>query len=414
MNVLSKFVKKANFEPRATIDEAIDEIRKGRMVIVTDSEDRENEGDILMAAEDITPEKVNFMASQGRGLICAPITAPQAERLNLGPMVSRNEESQSTAFTVSVDARENISTGISAQDRYETLKKLADPASLGEDFVKPGHVFPLVARDGGVLVRAGHTEAAVDLARLAGKQPAGVICEIMNENGTMARMPDLIQFARKHKIRLITIADLIQYRRTREIMVAELAHANIPTEYGTFKLIAFGNDVDNKEHFALIMGEIKEDEPTLVRVHSECLTGDVFHSLRCDCGDQLDGAMKKIAENKSGVLLYMRQEGRGIGIINKLKAYKFQDQGFDTVEANKKLGYDADLRDYGIGAQILSVLGIKEIKLMTNNPRKIVGLEGYGLKIKERISLIIEANPHNQKYLDTKLDKLGHYLNKSD
>ncbi|MES0490264.1 MAG: bifunctional 3,4-dihydroxy-2-butanone-4-phosphate synthase/GTP cyclohydrolase II [Leptospirales bacterium] len=414
MKVLSKFTKKTSFEPRATIEEGIEEIKKGRMVIVTDSEDRENEGDIIMAAEDVTPEKVNFMASQARGLICAPVTASQAERLNLAPMVSRNEESQSTAFTVSIDAREDISTGISAEDRYKTLKRLADPVSLEEDFVKPGHVFPLVAREGGVLVRAGHTEAAVDLASLAGKQPAGVICEIMNEDGTMSRMPDLIKFARKHKIRLITIADLIQYRRTREIMVQELAHANIPTEYGTFKLIAFGNDVDNKEHFAMVMGEIKKDEPTLVRVHSECLTGDVFHSLRCDCGDQLDKAMKLISENKSGVLLYMRQEGRGIGIINKLKAYKYQDQGLDTVEANKKLGYDADLRDYGIGAQILSALGVKEINLMTNNPRKIVGLEGYGLKIRERIPLVIESNPYNEKYLETKLDKLGHYLNKSD
>jgi len=403
-----------DFKWRATVEEAIEEIKKGNIIIVTDSEDRENEGDLVMAASDVTPEKINFMAINARGLICAPITTKRAEKLGLGPMVTRNEESMRTAFTVSIDARDNISTGISAHDRYETIKKLASSDSVPEDFVRPGHIFPLVAREGGVLVRTGHTEAAVDFARLAGKEPAGVICEIMNPDGTMARIPDLKLFAQTHKIKLVTIADLIEYRRKRELMVKEEAQANIPTEYGTFRLIAFTNDIDNKEHFALVMGEINPNEPTLVRVHSECLTGDVFHSLRCDCGEQLNAAMKKISENGSGVLLYMRQEGRGIGIVNKLKAYQYQDRGYDTVEANAKLGYEADLRDYGIGAQILSSLGIKEIKLMTNNPRKIVGLEGYGLTITERIPLVIRSNDYNKKYLNTKLDKLGHYLNKSD
>ncbi len=399
---------------RASIDEAIEEIKKGNMIIVTDSEDRENEGDLLMAAQDVTPEKINFMASYGKGLVCAPITMHKSEKLNLNPMVSQNEEVHRTAFTISIDAKEDVSTGISAFDRSMTLSKLASSDSIPSDFVRPGHIFPLIAREGGVLVRAGHTEAAVDLARLAGKEPVGVICEIMKDDGSMARMPDLEKFAREHKIKLVTIADLIQYRRKREVMVREVAQARIPTEHGVFQMHAFLNDIDDKEHFALTMGEINPGEPTLVRVHSECLTGDVFHSLRCDCGSQLDAAMKRIADNGSGVLLYMRQEGRGIGIINKLKAYNFQDKGMDTVEANKELGYEADLRDYGIGAQILTSLGITKLRLMTNNPRKIVGLEGYGLEITERVSLVIAPNPHNVKYLSTKVDKLGHYLNKSD
>lgn len=419
MKGLKKFINfpgkdAADKSVRATIPEAIEEIKKGRMIIVTDSEDRENEGDLLMAAGDVTPEKINFMATFGKGLICAPITLQRAEKLNLNPMVSQNEEIHRTAFTISVDSRDEVTTGISAFDRSVTLNKLADPASNSADFVRPGHIFPLIARQGGVLVRAGHTEAAVDLAKLAGKEPAGVICEIMKDDGTMARMPDLELFAKEHNIKLVTIADLIEYRRKREVMVREVADARIPTDYGVFQMRAFVNDVDDKEHFALTMGEINSDEATLVRVHSECLTGDVFHSLRCDCGSQLNAAMKKIADNGSGVLLYMRQEGRGIGIINKLKAYNFQDKGMDTVEANRELGYDADLRDYGIGAQILTTLGVTKLKLMTNNPRKIVGLEGYGLEIVERVSLIIDPNPHNVKYLSTKVDKLGHYLNKSD
>jgi len=411
---LIKFSRAKESITKSTIQEGLEEIRNGRMIIVTDSEDRENEGDLLMAAEDITPEKVNFMASFGKGLICAPISEDRAKKLDLTPMVSKNQEVYRTAFTVSIDAKENVTTGISAADRYETLRKLADNLTSAHEFSKPGHIFPLIARQGGVLVRAGHTEAAVDLARMAGKQGVGVICEIMNEDGSMARMPDLLQFAQTHNIKLITIADLIEYRRQREVMVQEVAEAKIPTDYGEFRLKAFSNDIDDKEHFALVMGEINPDEPTLVRVHSECLTGDVFHSLRCDCGAQLQAAMKKISENKNGVLLYMRQEGRGIGIVNKLKAYRFQDEGLDTVEANKELGYDADLRDYGIGAQILSALGVGELRIMTNNPRKIVGLEGYGLKIVERVPIVIKSNPHNEKYLSTKSDKLGHYLNKPD
>jgi len=398
----------------STIEEAIEEIKQGKVIIVTDSEDRENEGDLLIAAEDATPEVINFMATFGKGLICAPITFDRAQKMGLDPMVSKNEESQKTAFTISVDARENVTTGISAHDRSYTLKLLAEAGTRPDDFVRPGHVFPLIARDGGVLVRAGHTEAAIDFARLAGKVPAGVICEIMKEDGTMARMPDLQKFARTHGIKIVTIADLIEYRRKKEIMVHMAAEARLPTEFGEFQIKAFLNDIDDKEHFALTMGEIDTNSPVLVRVHSECLTGDVFHSMRCDCGDQLESAMEKIAEAGQGVILYMRQEGRGIGIINKLKAYQYQDMGLDTVEANKKLGYDADLRDYGIGAQILSSLGIRKIRLMTNNPRKIVGLEGYGLEIVERVPLVIASNPHNKKYLSTKIDKLGHYLDKAD
>ena len=416
MKAIRKFIKfpAGKGFKKSSIEEALEEIKKGNMIIVTDSEDRENEGDLVMAASCVTPEKINFMATHGKGLVCVPLTAQKASKLNLEPMVMQNEESHQTAFTVSVDARNDVTTGISAYDRADTISKLAAPTSVAEDFVRPGHIFPLVAKEGGVLVRAGHTEAAVDLATLAGFEGAGVICEVINEDGKMARMADLETFAQTHGIKLITIADLIEYRRQREVMISPVAEARIPTNHGVFKMKAFTNNIDQKEHFALVMGEIDPDEPTLVRVHSECLTGDVFHSLRCDCGAQLDAAMAKIAENKNGVLLYMRQEGRGIGIINKLKAYNFQDEGFDTVEANHKLGYDADLRDYGIGAQILSSLGIQKIRLMTNNPRKVVGLEGYGLEIVERVPLVMESNPHNEKYLSTKHERLGHYLNKSD
>lgn len=414
MNVLRKLVKiqgkKEDLSCRITPEEAIEEIRKGNMLIVTDSIDRENEGDLLMAAEAVTPEKINFMAKFGRGLICTPVNMKRAQKLGLDPMVSKNEESMKTAFTISVDARNNVTTGISAADRAETIRLLASRTSTPDDFVRPGHIFPLIAREGGVLVRAGHTEAAVDLARMAGKEPVGVICEIMKEDGTMARMPDLEEFSKQHKIKLVTIEDIIEYRRTREMHVREVAEANLPTEYGNFKIKGFLNDYDEKEHIALIMGELDTNKPVLLRVHSECLTGDVFHSLRCDCGAQLAAAMKAISENGSGLILYMRQEGRGIGIINKLKAYKYQDEGMDTVEANKKLGYDADLRDYGIGAQILALLGVHEIRLMTNNPRKIVGLEGYGMKIVERVPLIVGKNPFNEKYLSTKVDKLGHMI----
>jgi 3,4-dihydroxy 2-butanone 4-phosphate synthase/GTP cyclohydrolase II len=406
--------KKEGITCRVSAEEAIEEIRKGNMLIVTDSADRENEGDLLMAAQDVTPEKINFMARYGRGLVCTPLSFKKARKLELDPMVSKNEESQRTAFTISVDARHNVTTGISAADRALTIKLLASSDSSPEDFVRPGHIFPLIARDGGVLVRAGHTEAAVDLARMAGKDHVGVICEIMKEDGTMARMPDLEIFATEHKIKLVTIEDIIEYRRTREKHVREVAEANLPTEFGNFKIKGFLNDYDDKEHIALIMGEIDTSKPVLLRVHSECLTGDVFHSLRCDCGAQLAAAMKSIAENGSGMILYMRQEGRGIGIINKLKAYKFQDEGMDTVEANKQLGYDADLRDYGIGAQILALLGVHEIRLMTNNPRKIIGLEGYGMKIVERVPLLAGKNPFNEKYLSTKMDKLGHFMNEQE
>ena len=406
-----KSKKNKDAEGISKVSEAIADLKAGKMIIVTDSEDRENEGDIVMAAEDITPETVNFMASHAKGLICVPVQADKAKKLKLNPMVTNNEDVRRTAFTVSVDAKENITTGISAPDRCETIRILADDNTMAEDFVRPGHIFPLVARDGGVLVRAGHTEAAVDLMLIAGKKPVGVICEIMKEDGTMARMPDLKKFAKKHKLKICTIKDLIEVRRRRERMVEQVAESAMPTAFGEFKATAFQSELDDKIHVALSMGDIKPDEPVMVRVHSECLTGDVFHSLRCDCGPQLDAALAQIAKEGRGVLLYMRQEGRGIGLVNKLKAYKYQEEGLDTVEANEKLGFAPDLRDYGIGAQILVNLGVRKINLLTNNPRKVVGLEGYGLEINERVPLVIDANPHNEKYLKTKSNKLGHFLN---
>ena len=396
-----------------TIEEAIEDIRNGKMVIVVDDPDRENEGDLVIASEKITPEAVNFMAKEGRGLICLSLLPERCKELDLPLMTDRNTDPKGTAFCVSIDAhpKYGTTTGISAYDRAITIKLAISPDAKPQDFVRPGHVFPLKARQGGVLERTGHTEASVDLARLAGLYPSGVICEIMKEDGTMARLPDLIKFAKKHNLKIITIADLVQYRLKKEKFVVREAEANLPTKYGTFKIYGYRNTLDNSEHIALVMGEIKEDEPVLVRVHSECLTGDVFGSLRCDCQSQLHLALKKISEEGKGVLIYMRgHEGRGIGIINKIKAYKLQEEGFDTVEANHKLGFNADLRDFGTGAQILLDIGVRKMRLMTNNPRKIVALEGFGLEIVERVPIITEPNPHNVCYLKTKKDILGHFI----
>ena len=396
--------------PFASIEEAVDVIRAGRMVIVVDDEDRENEGDLTLAAENVTPEAINFMARYGRGLICMSMTGDRLDQLEIPLMVNQNTTPFNTAFCVSIEAKQHVSTGISAADRAATVHAAIDPKTRPSDLARPGHMFPLRARDGGVLVRAGQTEAAVDLARIAGLYPAGVICEVMNEDGTMARVPELSKFAKKHGLLMITIEDLIKYRMRTERLVKRVATAALPTGHGAFRIHAYENQLDNETHVALVRGEIGDGKDVLVRVHSKCLTGDVFHSARCDCGGQLDAALARIAEEGRGVLLYLNQEGRGIGLANKIRAYELQDSGLDTVEANERLGFKADQRDYGIGAQILSDLGVKTMRLLTNNPRKFVGLQGYGLAISEAVPLEIPASDLTRRYLKTKKDKLGHRL----
>jgi len=398
---------KADF---ATIEEAIDEIRAGRMVVVCDDEDRENEGDLTLAAQFATPEAINFMAKHGRGLICLALTSERCDELGLDLMAAKNETPLQTAFTVAIEAREGVTTGISAADRAHTIQVAVDPESKPHDLVQPGHVFPLKAKSGGVLERTGQTEAAVDLARLAGLNPAGVICEIMNEDGTMARVPDLIPYCREHGLTMITVADLIAYRRRHDKLVERVVATALPTAFGEFMAVGYRSLVDEKHHVAMVKGGVDGASEVLVRVHSECLTGDVFHSLRCDCGEQLEAALAMIEQEGSGVLLYLSQEGRGIGLLNKLRAYKLQEEGLDTVDANLRLGLPADLRDYGIGAQILVDLGLTSIRILTNNPKKIRGLEGYGLSVAEQVPIRSVPNPHNQAYLNAKRDKLGHIL----
>ena len=393
-----------------TIDDVVRAVANGEMVIVTDDADRENEGDLLMAAEKATPEAINFMAMHGRGLICVPVSNERAEQLGLQRMVAHNREMYRTDFTVSVDAAHGVTTGISAHDRAKTIKTIADPGAKPEDLVQPGHIFPLRAKEGGVLRRAGHTEAAVDLARMAGLQPAGVLCEILHDDGTMARLPELMEFRKKHGLRICTIQSLIAHRRIREKLVEREQVVKLPTDYGDFDLHLYRSKLDGAHHLALVKGTISSNKAVLVRVHSECLTGDVFGSRRCDCGNQLHAALRQISEEGDGVLVYMRQEGRGIGLAAKIHAYKLQEEGLDTVEANAKLGFGSDLRDYGLGAQILFDLGVRKFRFLTNNPKKVVGLEGYGIQMVEQVPIRGEANPHNARYLETKRLKMGHSL----
>ncbi len=394
----------------ASIEEALEDIRRGKMVVVCDGEDRENEGDLVLAAQFATPEAINFMAKEGRGLICLAMTPERCEELGLNLMAAKNEAPLQTAFTVSIEAAEGVTTGISAHDRARTVQVAIDPHSKPEDLHQPGHVFPLKAKEGGVLERTGHTEASIDLARLAGLIPAGVICEIMNDDGTMARVPDLVGYCERHGLKMVTVADLISYRRRTEKLVERIVATKLPTKYGEFTAVGYRSLVDDKHHVAMVKGEVSGTDDVLVRVHSECLTGDVFHSLRCDCGDQLEAALAMIEREGRGVLLYLSQEGRGIGLLNKLRAYRLQEEGLDTVDANLKLGLPADLRDYGIGAQILGDLGLTSIRILTNNPKKIIGLEGYGLSVSEQVPIQSVSNPHNEAYLKTKRDRLGHAL----
>jgi 3,4-dihydroxy 2-butanone 4-phosphate synthase / GTP cyclohydrolase II len=396
--------------PFATIEAAIEDIRLGKMVVVCDDEDRENEGDLTIAAEFVTPEAINFMAKEGRGLICLALTPERCDELGLDLIAAKNESAFETPFTVSIEARHGVSTGISAADRARTIRVAINPESSPRDLVQPGHVFPLKAKPGGTLERVGQTEAAVDLARIAGLNPSGVICEIMNDDGTMARVPDLVEYCARHDLKMVTVADLVAYRRRTEKLVERVVDTKLPTVFGDFTAVGYRALVDGKHHVALVKGEVADREDVLVRVHSECLTGDVFHSLRCDCGEQLESALAMIEEEGSGVLLYLSQEGRGIGLLNKLRAYKLQEEGLDTVEANLRLGLPADLRDYGIGAQILVDLGLTTIRLLTNNPKKISGLAGYGLTVADQVPIVHTANPHNQAYLRAKRDKMGHIL----
>ena len=402
--------KEASKSPFNSVESVIADIRRGKMVIVVDDEDRENEGDLIMAAEHATPKAINFMAKHGRGLICVPTTEDRLRQLGIERMVPRNQESFQTDFQVSVDAAKGITTGISAKDRAKTIQTMADPTAIPDDLVQPGHVFPLRARPGGVLQRAGHTEAAVDLTKLSECRPIGVICEIMDDSGNMARLPKLKRFAKAHKLKICSIEELIKYRRSREKLIEKIEVINLPSEHGDFKLHLYRSALDGQNHIALVCGDVEKMENVMVRVHSECLTGDVFGSLRCDCGPQLDDAMRQVAQEGAGVIVYMRQEGRGIGLAPKIHAYKLQEEGMDTVEANKQLGFAMDLREYGLGAQILADLGVRRIRLLTNNPKKVVGLDGYGLEIVEQLPIKIAPNKHNKKYLSTKRKKMGHKI----